>query len=116
MDIKLISGNFQAIVSGEISSGQVNLGSDEKPEMQAAQEVVNDCGVTYIGQRDGWTGFYKPRLKKGQERTDLEFSDALAAEVSTSLQKTLAPYLDGISVVVTEHVPSEGVSEMKRAT
>jgi len=116
MQIKLISGNFQAIVNGEVSDRPVNLGTDEKPEMVPAQEVVNDCGVTYIGQRDGWTNFYKPRLAKGQERSELEYSEDLAREVAQSLSGTLGAYLDGITVEVTEHVPSEGVSEMKRAS
>jgi hypothetical protein len=117
MQIKLISGNFQAIVSGEVSSGNVNVGTEKEPKLQPAQDVINDCGLTYIGQRDGWTGFYKPRLKKGQERSELEYSEDLALEVATSLESTLSPYLDGINVEVTEHVPSEGgASEMKRAT
>lgn len=117
MQIKLISGNFAALVSFDsIASGNVNLGSDEKPRLVPAAEVVTDCGMTYIGQRDGWTNFYKPRLAKGQERDELEFSEDEAANVAKSLTDTLSPYASNISIEVTEHEKGETVSEMKRAT
>lgn len=116
MQIKLMSGNFGAIVSFDgVATTPVNLGSDEKPRNVPANEVVIDCGATYIGQRDGWTSFYKGRLDKGQERDELEYSPELAAEVAKSLTATLSPYLTGVSVEVSQHEKGETVSEMKRA-
>jgi hypothetical protein len=115
--IRLVSGHFEALVTADsIADSTVNVGTEKEPKHQHAQDVVNDCGLTYIGQRDGWTNFYKPRLKKGQERSELEYSDALAVDVSKSLLDTFQPYLVNPSVKVGEHVIGEVVSEMKRAT
>lgn len=116
MQIKLISGNFAAMVTfGELLTNLINLGSEKEPRNVPANEVVTECGLTYIGQRDGWTGFYKGRLGKGEERDSLEYSPELAAEVAKSLTETLGVYASDVRVEVTQHEKGETVSEMKRA-
>jgi hypothetical protein len=116
MQIKLISGNFKANVTfGNLSTSPINLGTEKEPRNVPANEIVTDCGMTYIGQRDGWTGFYKGRLAKGEERDELAFTPELAAEVAKSLTETLSPYASDVSVEVEQHEKGETVSEMKRA-
>lgn len=117
MKTSIISGNFKATIEGEVNrDGQVNLGTEKEPKLVNAGQVIDECGITYIGQRDGLGGFYKGELKKGQKRNELEYSDEAGAKMAASLTESFAPYGD-ITVTVDQHEPSEGgASPMVRAT
>jgi hypothetical protein len=117
MKTSIISGNFKATIEGEVNrDGQVNLGTEKEPKLVNAGQVIDECGITYIGQRDGLGSFYKGELKKGQKRNELEYSDEAGAKMAASLTESFAPYGD-IKVTVDQHEPSEGgASPMVRAT
>lgn len=116
MKTTIISGNFSATIDGNLDeAGEINVGSEEKPETANVGDVVREAGITYIVQRDGLSSVYKSLLGKGEKRNTVEFNEANAAKFQTALQGALAQYGE-FAVSVEQHVPSEGQSPMVRAT
>jgi hypothetical protein len=102
--IKFTTGNFDLDIEGELSAEQ--------------REKALENGLTYIVQRDVASNVYrdlagegdKKTLPKGFERKSVEYSDDSAELMREAAETALAKY-GRFSVSVSQHVPSEGVSE-----
>ncbi len=102
MITKIISGNFNVEIDGSVNPDK--------------QSDIDSAGITNIAQRDGLSAVYGELLEKGEKRNTLAYSDNVAEQFAAELEKALAPYVNGVSVLVTEHVPGETVSSRSQAT